>query len=31
MSVLVRPFLATLEAAHYCGFKTTGALRKAHL
>ncbi len=26
-----RTLLPTLEAAHYCGFKTTGALRKAHM
>src|SRR5829696_5907175 len=26
-----RPYLTTREAAAYCGFKTTGALRKAHL
>jgi hypothetical protein len=26
-----KPFLTTREAADYCGFKTSGALRKAKL
>ena len=28
-ATLTKPFLTTREAAAYCGFKTTGALRKA--